>query len=275
MLRQCVRISSLGFTLLSVTSTAWAQIAPPLGTAAAFGALGNSGIVGSAGLGTAVAGEVGSSPNPSVTNFPPSRTVPPFTVHTANDFVVQQARTDAIASYVALFNQGGAAINDNLSTVGILGPGVYALGAADLPNGTTLTLNDATGVGIFIFNVASSLTMNTNSVVAGTANPCNIYWRVGTSATLNGVIMLGTVIADASITLGSGNLVGRALAGTGATGAVTMPVGGNTIGGCSVAGAGVPTLSEWAMIALSALLALAGAIAMRRRRAQTRSHSSF
>ena len=107
--------------------------------------------------------------------------------------------------------------------------------------------------------------MNVNSVVAGTANPCNIYWRVGTSATLNGVTMLGTVIADASITLGPGNLVGRALAGTGATGAVTMPVGGNTIGGCSVAGAGVPTLSEWAMIALSLLLAAAGAMAMRSR----------
>jgi hypothetical protein len=270
MLHKC--IWSVGFFLLILPSTALAQIAPPLGTAAAFGALGNSGIVGSAGLGTVVAGEVGSSPNPSVTNFPPSRTVPPFTVHTANDFVVQQARTDAIASYVALDAQPGAVINDNLSTVGILLPGVYELGAADLPNGTALTLN---GAGIFIFNVASTLTMNTNSVVGGTANPCNIYWRVGTSATLNGVTMLGTVIADASITLGPGNLVGRALAGTGATGAVTMPTGGNTIGGCSVAGAGVPTLSEWAMIALSALLALAGAIAMRRRRAQTGSHSSF
>src|SRR4029077_1859752 len=101
----------------------------------------------------------------------------------------------------------------------------------------------------------------------GTADPCNIYWRVGTSATLNGVNFRGTVIADASITLGSSaNLEGRALAGTGATGAVTMAgPGGNTIGGCSVTGAGVPTLSTWAMIALSLLLALAGALALRGR----------
>ena len=270
-----IRVLSVGFALVFAPSTIWAQIAPPLGTAAAFGALGNSGIVGSAGLGTSVAGEVGSSPTPSVTNFPPSRTVAPFTVRRTNDAVVQQARTDAIASYVALFNQGGAPINNNLSTVGILLPGVYALGAGDLPVGATLTLNDPTGAGIFIFNVASSLTMNVNSVVAGTANPCNIYWRVGTSATLNGVTMLGTVIADASITLGAGNLVGRALAGTGPTGAVTMPVGGNTIGGCSVAGAGVPTLSEWAMIALSLLLAAAGALAMRSRQSQTGSQAGF
>jgi hypothetical protein len=59
---------------------------------------------------------------------------------------------------------------------------------------------------------------------------------------------------------------GRALAGTGATGSVTMAGnGGNTIGGCSVVGASVPTLPEWAMVALSLLLALAGAVAMRGR----------
>ena len=141
-------------------------------------------------------------------------------------------------------------------------------GAPDLPASATLTLN---GAGIFIFNVASSLTANVTSVVVGTANPCNIFWRVGTSATLNGINFRGTVIANASITVGAGaNLEGRALAGTGATGAVTMAgAGGNTIGGCSVAGAGVPTLSEWAMIALSVLLVLAGAIAMRQRPSQT------
>src|SRR6202023_739001 len=98
----------------------------------------------------------------------------------------------------------------------------------------TLTLN---GGGIFVFNVANSLTANVLSNVTGTANPCNIYWRIGTSATLNGTNFLGTVIASASITVGSGaNLAGRALAGTGATGAVTMAgSGGNTIGGCSAA----------------------------------------
>ena len=145
-----------------------------------------------------------------------------------------------------------------------------------MPSGATLTLNGQ-GTGIFVFNVASSLTANVTSAVAGTANPCNIYWRVGSSATLNGVNFRGTVIANASITVGSAsNLEGRALAGTGASGAVTMSgPGGNTIGGCSVPGAGIPTLSEWAMIALSLLLALAGAMAMRSRRSQTGPHAGF
>jgi hypothetical protein len=95
-----------------------------------------------------------------------------------------------------------------------------------------------------------------------------VYWRIGTSATLNGVSFRGTVIADASITVGSGsNLTGRVLAGTGATGAVTMAgSGGNTIGGCStVVVPPVPTLPQWAMIALAVLLGLTGILAMRRR----------
>ena len=207
-----------------------------------------------------------------MTNFPPSSTAAPFTVHFSNDFVVQQAHLDAIAAYNALLIQGpGTVINDNLATVGALNPGIYSftVGAPDLPAGATLTLN---GAGIFVFNVASSLTANVNSIIAGTANPCNIYWRVGSSAALNGVNFRGTVIASASITVASAtNLQGRALAGTGATGAVTVSgSGGNTIGGCSVVGAGVPTLSEWAMVALSLLLALAGAVAMRARGNVTR-----
>ncbi len=87
--------------------------------------------------------------------------------------------------------------------------------------------------------------MNVSSVVAGDADPCSIFWRVGTSATLNGTNFKGTVIADASITVGAGaDVTGRVLAGTGATGAVTMAgSGGNTIGGCSTAPA-PPTVAK-------------------------------
>jgi len=271
MLRKLIDVSLIGLSLLCVSSRAWAQVAPPLGTAAAFGALGNSGVTGAAGLGVVVTGEVGSYPTPTIINFPPSSTAPPFTIHRTADFVVLQARTDAIASYVNLQGQGpGAVIPDALDTQ-VLGPGVYSftLGAPLLANNGTLTLNGLPGQ-VFIFEVGSTVTAGTGSTVTGTASPCDIYWRVGTSATLLGAQFRGTVIADASITLGDGaNLQGRALAGTGATGAVTMSGnGGNTISGCAVAGAGIPTLSQWAMIVLSVLLALAGAIAIRSRRSQ-------
>lgn len=225
--------------LLGSSAIASAQTAPPLGTAAQFAVLGNSAVTGATGSGALVNGDVGSSPTPTVTNFPPSRTSPPFIVHTTNDGVVSQAHADAVAAYNNLVSQGpGTVLADNLGVAGALGPGIYsfATGAADLPAGTTLTLN---GNGIFIFNVGSSLTMNVNSNIAGTASPCNIFWRVGTSATLNGTTFRGTVVANASITVGAGsNVTGRVLAGTGATGAVTMAgSGGNIIGGCSSAAA--------------------------------------
>jgi hypothetical protein len=212
-----------------------AQVAPPLGVSQQFGVLANSAVTGSTGVGAVVNGDVGSSPNPAISNFPPSRTVLPFIVHRNNDGVVQQARIDATAAYVNMVGQGpGTVLADNLGGGVTLTSGIYsfATGSPDLPAGNTLTLN---GGGVFIFNVGAALTANVNSVIAGTANPCNIFWRIGTSATLNGVNFRGTVIADASITIGSGShLEGRALAGTGPTGAVTIAGGlGNAIGGCS------------------------------------------
>ena len=228
--------------LLGSSAGAWAQTAPPLGVAQQFAVLGNSAVTGAAGAGVVINGDVGSSPNPTINNFPPSRATPPFIVHNTNDGVVAQAHADATAAYNAMVIQGpGTVLADNLGVAGALGPGIYSFvtGAADLPAGTTLTLN---GNGVFIFNVGISLVMNVNSAVVGTASPCNIFWRVATSATLNGTNFLGTVVADASITVGAGsNVVGRVLAGTGPTGAVTMAgAGGNIIGGCSSA-ASAPT----------------------------------
>src|ERR1700674_126716 len=221
--------------LLCVSSTTWAQVAPPLGAAAQFGVLANSAVTGATGSGVVVSGDVGSSPTATINNFPPSTTATPFNVHYTNDGVVQQAHLDALAAYANLQLQGpGTVLPDNLATVGALTPGIYSFltGAPNLPASTTLTLN---GNGIFVFNVGSSLTANVLSNVVGTANPCNIYWRVGSSATLNGTNFWGTVIANASITVGAGaNVAGRVLVGTGPSGAVTMAgSGGNTIGGCS------------------------------------------
>jgi hypothetical protein len=156
----------------------------------------------------------------------------------------------------------------------VLTPGIYSFagGAADLAAGGTLTLNDApTGSDIFIFQVDSALTANVLSNVIGTANPCNVYWRVGTSATLNGISFRGNVIADASITVGSGaNVIGKVIAGTGPTGAVTMAgAGGNTIGGCASSAAlasvgGIPALDYLGLAMLVALLATVGLFVMNR-----------
>lgn len=236
MKRTLVRSAVIAATvvLLGVPTTAWAQTAPPLGEADPFGALGNSGVTGAAGSGVLVSGDVGSSPTATIVNFPPSSTLPPWIVHFTNDGVVQQAHSDAITAYDNLAGQLPVTQTLAAQLDGVtLTSGIYKFeSAADLASNGTLTLN---GGGVFVFQVPEALTANVGSQIEGTADACSVFWQIGTSATLNGDEFWGTVIADASITLGSGaDLVGRALAGTGPTGAVTMAgSGGNTIGGCS------------------------------------------
>lgn len=250
---------------------ALAQTAPPLGVLEPFAVLGNSGVTGSTGAGTTVDGDVGSSPTASISNFPPSSVTPPFVLHLTNDLTVQQARTDAIAAYGFLAAQGPGTVLAAQLDGAVLTSGIYSFagGAADLAALGTLTLN---GPGVFVFQVDSALTANVGSNVVGTADPCSVYWRVGSSATLNGVSFRGSVVADAAITVGSGsNVTGKLLAGTGPTGAVTMAgAGGNTIDGCAAAATNplvtaIPTLSEWGLAVFVTLAALAGLVRLRRR----------
>jgi hypothetical protein len=288
MKRKYLRVSaSAGFAaFLCGSPAALAQTAPPMGVVQQFSVLGNSGVTGSTGAGTVVNGDVGSSPTASISNFPPSSVAFPFTLHLTNDLTVQQAHTDAIAAYNFLAAQGPGTVLAAQLDGAVLPSGIYSFagGAADLAALGTLTLN---GPGVFVFQVDSALTANVGSNIVGTANPCNVFWRVGTSATLNGISFLGNVFADASITVGSGsNVTGRTIAGTGPTGAVTMAGGGgNTIGGCAFGPptptptltptgptptptppgvVPVPTLSGWGMIMLMALLSLVGFAALRK-----------
>lgn len=257
--------------LLYCPFPALAQTAPPLGVLQQFSVLGNSGVTGSTGAGTTVNGDVGSSPTASITNFPPSSVPPPFTLHLTNDPIVQQAHSDAITAYNFLAAQGPGTVLPAQLNGAVLTSGIYSFlsGAPDLAAGGTLTLN---GPGIFIFQADSTLVANVGSNVIGSADPCNVFWRVGSSATLNGVTFRGNVIADASITVGSGsNVTGKTIAGTGPTGAVTMAgAGGNTIGGCTSGGGGsasaIPVLGPVGMAVLALLLAGAGLFVMNRLR---------
>lgn len=254
---------------LANAQEASAQVAPPLGVVQQFSVLGGSGVTGSAGAGTTVNGDVGSFPTCGVTNFPPSTVVPPFILHgpIVCDGTVPTARADATTAFLAL-NQGpGTVIADNLAGQ-VLGPGVYTftLGTADIPGGGTLTLTGGAG-SIYVFRTASTLTANiTSAINFGAVNPCNVYWQVGSSATINANFG-GNIFASASVTIGSGaNLNGRAIAGTGS---VTMAGGPNTIGGCAAAAPPppppVPALPDFAAAGLLAALLATGAIVLSRR----------
>lgn len=170
--------------LLYGFSTAVAATAPPLGLVQQFGVLGGSGVTGAAGAGVVVDGDVGSSPTATIINFPPSSVTPGFTLHETNDGDVQQARVDATIATLDLASQGPGTVLPAQLDGQILTAGSYSFtSTADLAASGTLTLN---GPGVFVFNVNSALTANVLSNVVGTADPCNVFWRVGTSATLNG-----------------------------------------------------------------------------------------
>jgi hypothetical protein len=245
----------LAALLCAVTPAA----AQTLGDAASFAIHATTGVT-AAGAAT-INGDVGISPNgsESITGFPPAIVTPPFGIH-ANDGLAISARGAVTALQTELGTNG--ACTNNLAgeqMAGMtFGPGIHCFpSTADLAATSNMILS---GAGSYTFRVPAGLTANVNSTVTLIGvNPCNVFWRVGT-ATLNGVNFAGTVVASAGVTLGtSATLAGRALV---TAGPVTM-AGANNIQGCAAA---VPTLSEWAVIGLSVLLAVSGFVAMRRRR---------
>jgi hypothetical protein len=263
---------------LCAGSTALAQT---VGAAQSFAVVGGQSVTAAAGATqSAINGDVGVSPGTSITGFPAfAATVPPFSTH-SNDGAAQNAQAATLALYNSIVALGaGTAIGPELSNL-VIGPGTYSIGAANLasPGGAVSGNLTLSGSGTYIFKVASSVTANVNSTVTLIGvDPCQVFWQVTSAATLNGVNFVGNVVAQAGVTLGvNATLSGRAL--TTSLGSVTM-AGSNTVGGCSGAtpappgpgpapGPGpVPTLSEWATIGLTLLLAMGGVLALRRRRA--------
>jgi hypothetical protein len=109
-----------------------------------------------------------------------------------------------------------------------LAPGIYAHSAGSfLITGSDLTL-DAGGNAnaVWVFQMASTLTVGApgaarSVILVGGAQPKNVFWQVGSAATVNasgGGTMVGTIISSAAISFGTNNatplntLNGRALA---------------------------------------------------------------
>ena len=342
-------LATWGFAaLLLVSAPASAAVAPSLGTAQSFAILGGSAVTNTGS--STIKGDLGVSPGTSITGL--AGITLTGAVH-QTDPVAQQAQFDATAAYTNLANQGcTGTISADLAGMTLV-PGVYCSAASmGLAVGGTLTLDAQNNPdAVFIFQVGSALTTGSGSsvVMINGGSPCNVYWQVGSSATLGTTSQVaGTIIADQSITLNTGaSIPGRALAHNGAvtldgttvvsfcglvpvtvapptvpngtagvpysqqitpsggtgpyTFAVvggTLPAGLNLTSGGVLSGvptapgistftiratdangnfaettyriiinvsADIPTLSEWAMIMLAALLALFGVVWMRRR----------
>ena len=203
---------------LTNASRAAAQTTAPLapvdlGAAKTFAVLAASTVT-NTGLSN-INGDLGIWPGTAYVPGTPSATVN-GTIH-AGDVAANQAQ----ASLTIAYNDAAGRSTAPITVAGDLGgqtlaPGLYK-SASTLAITGDLTL-DANGDpnAVYIFQMGSALNVATGGrvVMIGGAQAANVFWQVGSSATLGTYSAFkGTIMAYASITLGTGaTLDGRALA---------------------------------------------------------------
>ena len=189
-----------------------------LGSAADFAILAGAGVT-NTGVTTLITGDVGSHPTATIAGLTSANVI--GTLYTVADPIVGIAKVDLTTA----FNDGQSRTLDAISLPGQIGgltlaPGLYVNSSTSGISGTgpngILTL-DAGGNpnAVWIFKMGSTLITapGTSIVLAGGAQAKNIYWSVGTSATLGtNSSFFGNILADQSITINTGaTLFGRAL----------------------------------------------------------------
>ena len=203
---------------LALASNAYATT-PDLKTAGNFAVLAGSGIT-SADSGTTIfGGNVGSYPTATITGLLAAQvTGTPHTLYTVADPIVLQAKTDLTSAYGTASGAPCPATNNltgqdlGLLTLTAGASNVYCFSSSAFLTGT-LTLNGGPS-DVFIFQIGSTLITGTNSKVSlNGVSPCNVFWQVGSTATIQtGNDFAGIIMALTSITLDGGTLRGRALA---------------------------------------------------------------
>ena len=199
----------------AITPISILQTTIPLGTAANFAVLAGATVT-STGL-TVITGDLGLSPGTAVTGFPPG--IVNGALHTGDSTaaIAEADLTNAVNVATALTlpilltgDLGGRTLVPGLykSTSSLAVTGALTLDAQGDPNA------------VWVFQIASTLTTISGSqiILTGGAQASNVFWIVGSSATLGTTsVFKGTIMAYASITITTGaTLDGRALARTGA-----------------------------------------------------------
>jgi LPXTG-motif cell wall-anchored protein len=223
----------LGTVALSGVSSASAATSDPpigLGTAGSYSVLGGATVTNTGA--TVLGQDLGVSPGTAITGFPPGIVL--GATH-ATDAAAAQAQLDLTTAYNdAASRATSASVSGDL--VGQTLPGGVYTSAGPLALSGTLTLdgqNDPNSV--FVFQAGSTLTTASASSIEliNGAQPCNVFWQVGSSATLGtNSTFVGTIMALTSISVETGATVeGRALA---RNGQVSLDTNVFTLPGCSI-----------------------------------------
>jgi hypothetical protein len=228
-----------------------AQATIDLGSAANFVVLASSGItnVGA----TTISGDAGTNPTATIDGGGTFNFV--TGANHGNDAFTQAAQSALSTAYADAAGRTGTVIGAALGGTSPV-PGTYTAGTFGLTG--TLTLNAGGNPNaVWIFQAGATLTTAALSQIAllNGAQAANVFWQVGSSATLNGTNFSGSILANQSITLTSGVIVDGRLLALGAH--VTLD--SNTLS----APTAIPEPATNALVAASAAL---GFVAWRRRR---------
>jgi hypothetical protein len=221
-----VLVGAVTLLLPAAAASAFPNPSPvPLGTAGSFTVLGGSTVTNTGSTvisaDTGVGGNLGVSPGSAVTGFPPGVVTAPGVQH-QGDAAAGSAQTDAGN---ALTVAQGLTPNQTFAPVWDLVGQTFTAGVYDDPSsfmlsGTVTLDGGGNPNSVFVFQAGSTLVTSASSIVALTngAQACNVFWAVGTSATVGASSLFnGTILAAVAATIGDGTQVqGRVLAGSGA-----------------------------------------------------------
>jgi hypothetical protein len=221
------------FTLLFASSALAATPSVGLGSAAPFSVLAGSTVTNTGP--TTLYGDLGLSPGSSVTGAPHV-----IGATHVDDAVAIAAKNNLTAAY----NDAASRASNGSAGTDLAGksflPGVYTASSSLLLSSGSVTLNaEGNPNAVFIFQIGSTLTTASNTSVSlvNGAQACNVFWQVGSSATLGtGTAFVGTIMAQASITANTAATIhGRLLA---QTGAVTLDDNTIVTSSCATGGSG-------------------------------------
>lgn len=204
-----------GFATVTVTVAAPPPPLINLGTAAPNGIM--AGTAFTCVIGGVINANIAISPGSTVTGFPPC--IITGVQHLA-DAVAAQAQIDLTTAYntlAALPCPPANLISANLGGT-TKGAGVYCSATGIGVTGTLTLDGGGDPNATFVFQAGTSLTTAGNVVLINGAQAKNVYWQVGSSATIGTASQWqGNILALTSITLvDNATLIGRALARNGA-----------------------------------------------------------